>query len=122
MTVEKNRRAMSVLRHGRLRKRLNGTSDQARLAVFRSTKHIYAQLIDDQNGTTLVAANSLQSDVRDECAGKNPTEVAAIVGKHIAEKGVQAGIKKVVFDRGGFKYHGRVKSLADAAREAGLEF
>ena len=113
---------MSILRHNRLRKRLQGTDKQPRLAVFRSTKHIYAQLIDDSSAKTLASANTLQSDVRGECEGKNPTEVASIVGRHIAEKAVKAGINKVVFDRGGFKYHGRVKSLADAAREAGLEF
>lgn len=122
MTTEKNRRGMSLHRHRRLRKRLLGTAGRPRLAVFRSAKHIYAQLIDDGSASTLAAASTLQADVQKACEGKNAVEAAGIVGKLIAEKAQQAGIKQAVFDRGGFKYHGRVKALADAAREAGLNF
>lgn len=122
MTTEKNRRGMSLSRHRRLRRRLHGTASHPRLAVFRSAKHIYAQLIDDDSARTLAAASTLQAKVSEACAGKGPIEAAAAVGKLIAEQAQEAGIKQAVFDRGGFKYHGRVKSLADAAREAGLEF
>jgi large subunit ribosomal protein L18 len=122
MAKEQVRRRMSLLRHKRLRNRLSGTEECPRLAVFRSTQHIYAQLIDDTAGRTLVAADTLQSEIAKEVAGKKPTEAAQVVGKAVAEKAKEAGIKKVVFDRGGFKYHGRVKALADGAREAGLEF
>jgi large subunit ribosomal protein L18 len=121
MTTEKNRRAMSVLRHQRLRKRVHGTAARPRLAVFRSARHLYAQLIDDDSAITLAAANTLQQDVKAEIAGKSAAEAAAVIGRLIAEKAKAAGISEAVFDRGGFKYHGRVKSLADAAREAGLE-
>jgi len=121
MTTEKNRRAMSVLRHQRLRKRVHGTATRPRLAVFRSARHLYAQLIDDDSATTLAAANTLQQDVKAEITGKSAAEAAAVLGRLIAEKAKAAGISEAVFDRGGFKYHGRVKSLADAAREAGLE-
>jgi len=121
MTTEKNRRAMSLLRHQRLRKRLRGTAVRPRLAVFRSARHLYVQLIDDDSASTIAAANTLQQDVQAEIKGKSASEAAAVVGRLIAEKAQQAGINRAVFDRGGFKYHGRVKSLADAAREAGLE-
>jgi large subunit ribosomal protein L18 len=121
MTTEKNRRAMSLLRHRRLRKRVRGTAARPRLAVFRSAKHLYAQLIDDDSATTLAAANSLQKDVQAEIEGKRAAEAAGIIGRVLAEKALKAGIKSAVFDRGGFKYHGRVKSLAEGAREAGLE-
>jgi len=122
MAMAKDRRAMALHRHQRLRKKVRGTAAKPRLAVFRSARHIYAQLIDDESATTLAAASTLQGDVQKECAGKNAMESAGIVGKLIGEKAQQTGIKQVVFDRGGFKYHGRVKSLAEAAREAGLEF
>jgi large subunit ribosomal protein L18 len=112
---------MSVLRHQRLRKRVHGTAARPRLAVFRSARHLYAQLIDDDSSKTLAAANTLQQDVKAEIAGKSAAEAAAVIGRLIAEKAKAAGISEAVFDRGGFKYHGRVKSLADAAREAGLE-
>jgi large subunit ribosomal protein L18 len=121
MATEKNRRAMSVLRHQRLRKRVHGTAARPRLAVFRSARHLYAQLIDDDSATTLAAANTLQQDVKAEISGKSAAEAAAVIGRLIAEKAKAAGISVAVFDRGGFKYHGRIKSLADAAREAGLE-
>jgi large subunit ribosomal protein L18 len=113
---------MSVLRHRRLRKHVSGTQARPRLSVFRSNKHIYAQLIDDSSGMTLAAANTLQESVKSEAGDKKPFEVAGLVGKAIAEQSKKAGFIKVVFDRGGFKYHGCIKSLADAARGAGLEF
>lgn len=103
-------------RHGRIRRNLSGTAECPRLSVFRSNKHIYAQLIDDVAGVTLASA----SDTKEEVSNK--TTSATNVGKAIAEAGLKAGIKKVVFDRGGYQYHGRVKALADAARENGLEF
>ena len=97
---------------------MSGTAEQPRLAVFRSNQHIYAQIIDDEAGRTLAAASSLDKDV----AGAKRSEQAGMVGKLVAERAKQAGIGRVVFDRGGYLYHGRVKTLADAARENGLEF
>ena len=107
-------------RHLRLRKRVSGTPERPRLAVFRSLTHIYAQVIDDTAGRTLVAASDLESDLRS--ADGTKTDVARRVGTLIGERAKQAGVTRVVFDRGGFMYHGRVKALADAAREAGLSF
>jgi len=104
----------------RVRKIINGTPDRPRMTVFRSCKEIYVQLIDDLSGKTLIAASSMGKDMKD--IKGNKTEVAKQVGKLIAEKALQAGISKVVFDRNGYLYHGRVKSLADAAREGGLKF
>lgn len=111
-------------RHTRVRKRLAGTSERPRLNVFRSLNHIYAQVIDDTKGVTLVSASSVDAGVREagDVKGKNKTEQAKVVGKVVAERALQAGITQVVFDRGGYKYHGRVKALADASREAGLKF
>lgn len=103
----------------RIRKRVNGTSSLPRLSVFRSNKQIYAQLIDDTTGTTLVAASSYNNKAADK---KNKIDQAAVVGKELAEKAVKAGVESVVFDRNGYLYHGRVKSLADSAREGGLKF
>ena len=105
--------------HERLRRRVTGNPERPRLAVFRSVKHIYAQVIDDQQGHTLVAASSIEKDLRGK--GGN-VEGAKTIGKAVAERAKQKGITRVVFDRGGYLYHGRVKALADAAREAGLEF
>ena len=122
MANTRSRRKMSVLRHRRLRKRVVGTSARPRLSIFRSNRHIYAQVIDDQSGMTLAAANTLQESLKAESSGKKPLEVAGLIGKAIAERSKQAGYDKVVFDRGGFKYHGLIKSLAEAARGAGLEF
>jgi len=99
-----------------------GTSERPRLSVYRSSKHIYAQLIDDMSGRTLAAAASTSSDVRGELKNGGNVAAAKRVGKAIAERGKAAGVKAVAFDRGGRKYHGRVKALADAAREAGLKF
>jgi large subunit ribosomal protein L18 len=104
----------------RIRKIVQGTPDRPRMTVFRSCKAIYVQLIDDQAGNTLVAASSMEKGMTDKKGNK--TEIAKLVGKRIAEKAVQAGIEKVVFDRNGYLYHGRVKTLADAAREGGLKF
>ena len=102
----------------RIRKTISGNSSEPRLAVFRSNKEIYAQLIDDQNGKTLATASSREKDV----SGSSRIENSAIVGKLIAERSIAAGVKSVKFDRGGYLYHGRVKSLAEGAREAGLKF
>ncbi len=104
----------------RIKKTVTGTPDQPRLAVFRSNNEIYAQVIDDVNGTTLVAASSRDKGIAE--AKGNKVEIAALVGKSVAEKAVAAGINKIAFDRGGCLYHGRVKSLADGAREGGLKF
>lgn len=108
-------------RHHRVRKKLLGTADRPRLAVFRSNRHVYAQLIDDLAGATLVAASTLDAGLRSEVAGVTK-DSAARVGRLIAERARQKGVSKVVFDRGGFLFHGRIKALADAAREQGLEF
>jgi large subunit ribosomal protein L18 len=116
------RESRNVIRmriHKRIRRRVAGTQEHPRLAVFRSLHHIYAQLIDDQQGHTLVAAASTEKDLRGK--GGN-VEGAKLIGKTVAERAKQKGITKVVFDRGGYLYHGRVKALADAARQAGLEF
>jgi|TARA_B110000438_G_C15810272_1_gene649293 large subunit ribosomal protein L18 len=102
----------------RIRKTISGSSLEPRLAVFRSNKEIYAQLIDDQNGTTLATASSREKDI----SGSSRIENSAMVGKLIAERSIATGVKTVKFDRGGYLYHGRVKSLADGAREAGLKF
>ncbi len=111
-------------RHRRARERhqLKGTPERPRLNVFRSTRHIFAQIIDDTQGHTLVAASTLDDKIRAEAAKLNKTQEAKAVGKLLAQRALSKGLKQVVFDRGGFKYHGRVKSLADASREAGLEF
>jgi large subunit ribosomal protein L18 len=120
MTQVASRGAARRKRHQRIRLHLAGTQDRPRLAVFRSLNHIYAQVIDDASGTTLVAASTVEKDLRR--SGSTKTEEAAVVGRLLAERAKAAGIERVVFDRAGFRYHGRVKSLADAAREAGLEF
>lgn len=117
MKLTKNDKRLRIKK--RIRKSVNGTSERPRLAVYRSNKEIYAQIIDDLSGKTLFAANS----VNNEAAHKgNKVEQATVVGKEIAEKAKAAGVSSVVFDRSGYLYHGRIKSLADAAREAGLNF
>ena len=108
--------------HYRIRKHVNGTAERPRMVVFRSNKHIYVQVIDDVQGKTLAAAASNDKALAAECKGKNGLETAAIVGKAVAERAKAAGISTVAFDRGGYLFHGRVKSLADAAREGGLVF
>ena len=109
-------------KHRRLRHHLNGTATTPRLAVFRSNKHIYAQIIDDTVGKTLVSASTLQKDVAEGLEKTNNVDAAAKLGEVIAKKALDKGIKSVVFDRGGFVYQGKVKALAEAAREAGLDF
>ena len=109
-------------KHNRIRNRFAGTAERPRLAVFRSNNHMYAQIIDDDAQNTLVSASTLQKDVKAELQKTNNVEAASYLGTVIAKKALEKGITTVVFDRGGFIYHGKVKALADAAREAGLEF
>ena len=109
-------------RRRRVRMKLSGTSERPRLNVFRSLDHIYAQVIDDVQGRTLASASSLDKDLRSEMSDKTKKEQAELVGKTVAERAKVAGIETVVFDRGGFLYHGRIKALADGAREGGLKF
>ena len=122
MVSKKNRSEVRVNKHRRLRSRLSGTPEQPRLAVFRSNNHMYAQIIDDVAGNTIVSASTLQADVKDGLTKTNNVEAAAKLGTVIAKKALDNGIKTVVFDRSGYIYQGKVKALADAAREAGLEF
>jgi large subunit ribosomal protein L18 len=120
MTQVASRGAARQKRHQRIRLHLAGTEGRPRLAVFRSLNHIYAQVIDDASGTTLAAASTVEKELKGSKQTKS--EEAAVVGKLVAERAKAAGVERVVFDRAGFRYHGRIKSLADAAREAGLEF
>ena len=120
MIKKESRNSMRTSRHKRIRKTLMGTSALPRLCVFRSNTEIYAQIIDDETRNTLVSASSLEKDLKIKNGGN--VEAAKVVGKSIAEKAKKAKITKVVFDRGGYLYHGRVKALAEAARENGLEF
>lgn len=122
MKKSRTPRAARERRHIRVRKKVAGTPERPRLAVYRSLKHIYAQVIDDQAGCTLAAASDLEQDLRAARNGKKKTEVAALVGEAIAKKAKARGISAVVFDRGGYRYHGRVKALAEAARKGGLSF
>lgn len=122
MDKAKEKRLARMRRHARVRKRVYGTPERPRLNVFRSLKHIQVQVIDDTRGHTLVAVSTLDADVRPELAGKAKIGQAEVVGGLLAERALAAGIKQVVFDRGGYRYHGRVKALAEAAREGGLEF
>ena len=122
MVSKKSRSEVRVKKHNRLRNHLSGTTECPRLAVFRSDNHMYAQIIDDTVGKTLVAASTLEADIKKELEKTNNVDAAAYVGKVIGERAVEKGIKEVVFDRGGFIYQGKVQALADAAREAGLEF
>ncbi len=122
MVSKKSRSVVRVKKHRKLRNRLSGTAQCPRLAVFRSNNHMYAQIIDDTAHHTLVSASTLQKDVKANLEKTNNVEAAAHLGKVIAEKAIEKGIKDVVFDRGGFIYHGKIQALADAAREAGLNF
>ena len=122
MIKKPSRTKIREKKHKRMRSHMRGTAECPRLAVFRSNKHMYAQIINDIEGKTLVSASTLQAAVAEGLEYTDNVEAAAKVGKAIGEKAVQAGIKTVVFDRGGFIYHGKIKALADAAREAGLEF
>jgi large subunit ribosomal protein L18 len=116
----KQKQVGRLRRHRRVRKRVTGTADRPRLAVFRSNKHISAQVIDDVGGRTIAAASTVEGDLRATATANR--DAAATVGRLVAERAKEAGVGRVVFDRGGFLYHGRVAALADAAREAGLEF
>ena len=118
MALTKNERRLRI--KSRIRKVVSGTETRPRLAVFRSNKEIYAQVVDDVTGKTLAAASSRDKDIVESKGNK--TEVAALVGKSVAEKAMKAGVETISFDRGGYLYHGRVKSLAEGAREAGLKF
>ncbi|MGB9681947.1 MAG: 50S ribosomal protein L18 [bacterium] len=110
------------IRHIRVRKEVKGTSERLRLNVFRSLTHIYAQIIDDTKGHTLVSASTLEPELKPQLKGLKKIEEARIIGKVIAERALSKGISRVVFDRGGYKFHGRVKALAEGAREGGLQF
>ena len=122
MVSKKSRSVVRANKHRRLRNHLSGTAERPRLAVFRSNNHMYAQIIDDTVGHTLAAASSLEKDVKAELEKTNNVDAAAYLGKVIAQKALDKGIKTVVFDRGGFIYQGKIQALAEAAREAGLEF
>ena len=122
MVSKKSRTEVRLKKHRRLRNRFSGTAQRPRLSVFRSNNHMYAQIIDDTVGNTLVSASTLDKAVKAEVEKTNNVDAAAYLGKVIAEKALDKGIKTVVFDRCGFIYRGKLKALADAAREAGLEF
>jgi len=116
------RKVLRLQRHARSRKTMRGTQGRPRLSVFRSLQHIYAQIIDDTKGLTLVTASTLDPDLRPQVKGQKKTAAGELVGALLARRAREKGISAVVFDRGGFKYHGRIKALADAARKAGLQF
>lgn len=118
--IDKN--SVRVSRHKKIRLNLAGTSERPRLCVYRSTSNIYAQIIDDTKGTTLVSVSSLEKALADSIKGKTKSEVASFIGETIAKRAIEAGIKQVVFDRAGYLYTGRVKAVAEGARSAGLEF
>lgn len=122
MIKKASRQKIRVKKHMKIRNKISGTSARPRLAVFRSEKHMYAQIIDDVTGNTIVAASTVEKAVKDTLEKTNNVAAAAAVGTAIAKKAIEKGIEAVVFDRGGFIYHGKVKALADAAREAGLKF
>ena len=122
MVSKESRQKVRVKKHMRIRNRFSGTAERPRLAVFRSNNHMYAQIIDDTVGNTLVAASTLEKEVKAELEKTNNVDAAAYLGTVIAKRAIEKGIKEVVFDRGGFIYQGKIKALADAAREAGLEF
>jgi large subunit ribosomal protein L18 len=122
MDKAKAKRLARQRRHARVRKRVYGTPERPRLCVFRSLKHIHAQIIDDIQGHTLTSASTLDADVRAKLDGKDKAAQAAVVGEVLAERALLVGIEQVVFDRGGYQYHGRVKALAEAARKGGLQF
>ena len=119
---KKSRSEVRVNKHKKIRNRFSGTAERPRLAVFRSNNHMYAQIIDDTVGKTLVSASTVQKDVKAELEKTNNVDAAAYLGTVIAKKAIEQGINTVVFDRGGFIFQGKIKALADAAREAGLEF
>ncbi|WWR16439.1 50S ribosomal protein L18 [Lachnospiraceae bacterium JLR.KK008] len=122
MVNKESRSKVRVKKHKKIRNRFSGTSQRPRLSVFRSNNHMYAQIIDDTVGNTLVSASTLEKDVKAELEKTNNVDAAAYLGTVIGKRAVEKGIKEVVFDRGGFIYQGKIAALADAAREAGLEF
>ena len=122
MVSKKSRAEMREKKHMRIRNRFSGTAERPRLAVFRSNNHMYAQIIDDTVGNTLVSASTLEKEIKAELNKTNDVEAAAYLGKVIAKRAMDKGISEVVFDRGGFLYHGKIEDLAEAAREAGLVF
>ncbi len=122
MTKMRTNKARRVMRHARVRRKISGTSDRPRLSVYRSLNHVYVQVIDDSQGVTLASASSLESAVKTQTNGKSKVDVAGLVGGLLSERATGQGISQVVFDRGGYRYHGRVKALADAARKGGLVF
>ena len=122
MVSKESRQKVRVKKHMKIRNRFSGTAERPRLAVFRSNNHMYAQIIDDTVGNTLVAASTVEKTVKAELEKTNNVDAAAYLGTLIAKRAIEKGIKEVVFDRGGFIYQGKIKALADAAREAGLEF
>lgn len=122
MAADRKRNATRIRRKYSIRKRISGTQARPRLSVFRSSKHIYAQVIDDTTGETLVSASTQSPEIREDLSGKDKTERASMVGKLIAQKSNAKEITSVVFDRNGFIYHGRIKAVAEAAREGGLVF
>ena len=122
MVKKESRQEVRVKKHNRIRNRFSGTAERPRLSVFRSNNHMYAQIIDDTVGNTLVSACTLEKDVKAELEKTNNVDAAAYLGTVIAKRAIEKGIKTVVFDRGGFIYQGKIAALADAAREAGLKF
>ena len=122
MFKKRDRNEIRVIRHARVRKKISGTPDMPRLSVYRSLNHIYAQIIDDTKGATLVSASTVDPNLKGQLAEANKKNASKLVGKLVAERALQAGIKQVVFDRGGYVYTGRVAELAAGAREAGLDF
>ena len=122
MGTANTRQQARLKRKGSIRKKMSGTPERPRLSVFRSSRHIYAQVIDDVSGTTLVAASSLEKAVKEQKRLENNVAMAQFIGKLIGERAVEKGIKKIVFDRNGFLYHGRVKAVSEGARETGLKF
>ncbi|MCM1124932.1 MAG: 50S ribosomal protein L18 [Lachnospiraceae bacterium] len=122
MVSKESRQKVRVKKHKKIRNRFSGTAERPRLAVFRSNNHMYAQIIDDTVGNTLVAASTVEKEVRAELKKTNNVDAAAYLGTVIAKRAIEKGIDTVVFDRGGFIYHGKIAALADAAREAGLKF
>ena len=122
MVSKESRQAVRVKKHLRIRNRFSGTAERPRLAVFRSNNHMYAQIIDDTVGNTLVSASTLEKEIKAELEKTNNVDAAAYLGTVIAKSAIEKGIKEVVFDRGGFIYQGKIAAFADAAREAGLEF
>ena len=122
MVSKESRQKVRVKKHMKIRNRFSGTAERPRLAVFRSNNHMYAQIIDDTVGNTLVAASTLEKEIKSELEKTNNVDAAAYLGTVIAKRAMEKGIKEVVFDRGGFIYQGKIEALAEAAREAGLEF